>query len=181
MKTALLQFIDAAIEKIRNLFKSIFDRKDNALEYDFNNDCLDEEIEQRDRRIKLFNKEVGSNPLDHIDWIIENGLAEYNEKYQYFISGNYERDEKVRRFEEWGKHTSALIKTQEKKEREIRLNLDQVMEFHMRKEEAQRRNDTVYFTELRGGIGNKVIHSFVEYSSEHKTFKELFDEVEDTF
>lgn len=164
MRTALLQFIDAAIEKIRNLFKSIFDRKDNALEYDFNNDYLDEEIEQRDRRIKLFNKEVGSNPLDHIDWIIENGLVKYNKKYQYFVSGEHERDEQEKRMEtsmaEWSKSTEV----------QVYQSLSECDDYSDR---------TMDITEIRGGIGNKVLYTFEDYYSEkNKIYQEIFDGID---
>lgn len=205
MKTALLQLINATIEKIRSLFQSIFNRKENVLEYNFNDDYLDEEIEQRNRRIRLFNKEIGSNPLDHIDWIIENGLGEYNEKYQYFISGDHEQNEKAKSLLELNKHIDILansvgsygvsLGSREDKEMIMNLETSKVFhnlstkdrflymgsdnkEYHHILQGLSEYDNFTYNTEIKGGIGNKVLYSFVEHSSKEKTFGEFFDEVE---
>lgn len=156
MKINLQAFTNVISEKIRTFFQIILQRKENILKYDFDNNYLDEEIEQKNRRVDLFNKEIGLNPLIHIDWIIENGLVEYNEKYQYFISGDYEREKEIKRMEvrtsEWQKLANVLADstrncgmTLESQEvREINLNLEQVMDFHSeshRKESKRRKSE----------------------------------------
>lgn len=52
---------------------------------------LDEQIKLREQRLKQFDEIVGSNPLEQIDWIIENGFNKYIEIYNDIMSGEYQK------------------------------------------------------------------------------------------
>ncbi|MGG0308345.1 hypothetical protein ABEY43_06975 [Priestia megaterium] len=48
---------------------------------------IDDAIHNRERNYKLFLKIVGENPLDQIDWIIENGLDKFNYWFRCYETG----------------------------------------------------------------------------------------------
>ncbi|MGG4434509.1 hypothetical protein AAXE64_08105 [Priestia megaterium] len=48
---------------------------------------IDEAIHSRERNYNLFLKIVGENPLDQIDWIINNGLDKFNYWYRCYETG----------------------------------------------------------------------------------------------
>jgi len=48
---------------------------------------IDDAIHNRKRNYKLFLKIVGENPLDQIDWIVENGLDKFNYWYRCYETG----------------------------------------------------------------------------------------------
>jgi hypothetical protein len=55
---------------------------------------LDRAIETKAKNLKIFHSIVGDNPLKHIDWIIENGLMEFNQWYKSYENGSIE-DKKI--------------------------------------------------------------------------------------
>ena len=57
------------------------------MSYQLNDYDIDEAIKNRERNYKLFLKIVGENPLDQIDWIIENGLDKFNYWFRCYETG----------------------------------------------------------------------------------------------
>jgi hypothetical protein len=55
--------------------------------YQLNDYDIDEAIKKRKRNYRLFLKIVGENPLDQIDWIIENGLDKFNYWFRCYETG----------------------------------------------------------------------------------------------
>jgi len=53
----------------------------------FNDYNIDDAIKNRERNFKLFQKIVGVDPMEQIDWIIENGLNKFNYWFRCYETG----------------------------------------------------------------------------------------------
>lgn len=56
---------------------------------------VERRIEQQEDNLKLLHETIGSNPLDQIDWIIENGYDEYYKKYKSYQDGSISKKEEI--------------------------------------------------------------------------------------
>src|SRR5690606_8436406 len=56
---------------------------------------VERRLEQQESNLKLLHETIGSNPLDQIDWIIENGYDEYYKKYKSYQDGSIGEKEEV--------------------------------------------------------------------------------------
>jgi hypothetical protein len=53
----------------------------------FNDYDIDDAIKNRERNFKLFQKIVGIDPMEQIDWIVENGLDKFNYWFRCYETG----------------------------------------------------------------------------------------------
>lgn len=53
----------------------------------FNDYNIDDAIKNRERNFKLFQKIVGVDPMEQIDWIVENGLDKFNYWFRCYETG----------------------------------------------------------------------------------------------
>lgn len=80
------------IEFIRKLFSN---NKQLTSSFLLSDEEVERRLEQQENNLKLLHETIGSNPLDQIDWIIENGYDEYYEKYKSYQDGSIGTKEEV--------------------------------------------------------------------------------------
>lgn len=73
------------IEFIRKIFNN---NKKLSSTFLLSDEEVKRELEQQESNLKLLHEIIGSNPLDQIDWIIENGYDEYFDKYSSYQDGS---------------------------------------------------------------------------------------------
>lgn len=124
---------------ILKLFKRIFNKPEVTtplvINWDFENDKYDQEIQNKKRNIELFERIVGDNPMKQIDWTIVNGL----EKFHYW----------QKLCETGAIYSPATVERYKDSDSTLRLKRSEL-----------RNDDTYDEYEARGGIGNKVIFTY---------------------
>lgn len=108
---------------------------------------LDEQFKIRQKRLKQFDEIIGENPLEQIDWIIENGFNKYIEIYNDIMSGEYQKKKEQEEMD-------SLLDIRTKR---LKLFLD---DGHSTK--TINNYERVCETwSIMGGIGNKKLLSFI--------------------
>lgn len=156
--TILSSVCAVILTSIHLIIRQVRDQVDSETLHNYDDIDVKREIEQQKKKMREISDLTGNSPIKQIDWIIDNSLNKFHELCTSVMNGTY-RDEK---------EIELVVHN-------YQMTIDDVE--YMLGSSLSSRDYRVYSsantetTEIRGGIGNKELASWIEH---RKNISDLF-------